>query len=134
MIDSLDVNLTWLNFMPFTRPRPRKYHLSGIESFFRATNSRGASSATSCAGASYSAMSPDIDGLGVPFDPAMLSWPPGPRDSDGVWAKYWYANVNRSTGFQPWKPRTEPLPDRVKPLLDELTAIYEAMNRYRISP
>lgn len=72
--------------------------------------------------------------LGVRFDPAMLSWPPGPRDSDGVWAKYWYANVNRSTGFQPWKPRTEPLPDRVKPLLDELTAIYEAMNRHRISP
>ena len=23
--------------------------------------------------------------LDVPFDPAMLSWPPGPRDSDGVW-------------------------------------------------
>ncbi len=72
--------------------------------------------------------------LGVPFDPAMLSWPPGPRGSDGVWAKYWYANVNRSTGFRPWKPRTEPLPDRVKPLLDELTAIYEAMNRYRLKP
>jgi hypothetical protein len=71
--------------------------------------------------------------LGVPFDPAMLSWPPGPRDSDGVWAKYWYANVNKSTGFKPWKPRTEPLPDRVKPLLDELTAIYEAMHRYRLA-
>jgi hypothetical protein len=72
--------------------------------------------------------------LKVPFEPAMLSWPPGPRDSDGVWAKYWYGSVNRSTGFQPWKPRTEPLPDRVKPLLGELTAIYNAMHRHRISP
>ena len=24
------------------------------------------------------------------FDPAMLSWPPGPRPTDGVWARYWY--------------------------------------------
>lgn len=72
--------------------------------------------------------------LKVPFDPAMLSWPPGPRDSDGAWAKHWYDNVNRSTRFQPWKPRTEPLPDRVKPLLDELTAIYEAMHRHRQVP
>lgn len=70
--------------------------------------------------------------LGVPFDPAMLSWPAGPRESDGIWAKDWYANVNKSTGFQPWKPRTEPLPDRVKPLLDELTPIYEAMQKYRL--
>ena len=28
--------------------------------------------------------------LEVPFDPAMLSWPAGPRDSDGVWAPHWY--------------------------------------------
>ena len=31
--------------------------------------------------------------LGVPFDAAMLSWPAGPRDSDGVWAPHWYAGV-----------------------------------------
>lgn len=74
------------------------------------------------------------DALSIPFDPAMLSWPAGPRDSDGIWAKYWYDNVNRSTGFQPWKPRIEPLPDRVKPLLDELIAIYDAMHRHRLAP
>ncbi len=72
------------------------------------------------------------DALKVPFDPAMLSWPPGPRDSDGVWAKYWYDNVNRSAGFQTWKPRTEPLPERVKPLLADLTEIYEAMRCHRL--
>ena len=72
--------------------------------------------------------------IGIPFDPAMLSWAPGPRDSDGAWAKYWYDNVNRSTGFQPWKPRAEPLPGRVKPLLDGLTEIYEALHRHRLAP
>jgi len=41
--------------------------------------------------------------LGVPFDDAMLAWPAGPRDSDGVWAPYWYDAVLRSTGFAAWR-------------------------------
>ncbi len=36
--------------------------------------------------------------LGIDFEPAMLSWPAGPRSSDGVWAPYWYASVEASTG------------------------------------
>ncbi len=42
---------------------------------------------------------------GVAFDEAMLRWPPGPRESDGVWAKYWYDSVRASTGFQPYRRR-----------------------------
>ena len=45
------------------------------------------------------------DSIDVPFLPAMLSWPAGPRPSDGVWAQHWYAAVEKSTGFQPWGPR-----------------------------
>jgi hypothetical protein len=45
------------------------------------------------------------DWLGVGFTPRMLSWPAGPRDSDGVWAPYWYDAVRRSTGFERWRPR-----------------------------
>jgi hypothetical protein len=45
------------------------------------------------------------DWLGLDFDPRMLSWPAGPRSSDGVWAPYWYDAVLRSTGFEPWRPR-----------------------------
>lgn len=37
--------------------------------------------------------------LGLAFDPGMLQWPAGPRDSDGVWAPHWYASVRQSTGF-----------------------------------
>ncbi|MCA8889386.1 MAG: hypothetical protein KDA46_11190, partial [Parvularculaceae bacterium] len=29
-------------------------------------------------------------GLGLEFDPAMLAWPAGRRDCDGVWAPHWY--------------------------------------------
>jgi hypothetical protein len=42
---------------------------------------------------------------GVDFTPAMLTWPAGPRESDGVWAPYWYDDVLRSTGFAPYRPR-----------------------------
>jgi Sulfotransferase domain len=42
---------------------------------------------------------------GVEFTDAMLSWPRGPRPSDGVWAPYWYDAVVRSTGFEPFRPR-----------------------------
>lgn len=37
--------------------------------------------------------------LRIPFDEAMLSWPAGPRPTDGVWARYWYGRVWASTGF-----------------------------------
>ncbi|WP_375203113.1 sulfotransferase-like domain-containing protein [Hyphococcus sp.] len=41
--------------------------------------------------------------LGMPFSEKMLSWPAGPRDSDGAWAPHWYDAVNASTGFKPYK-------------------------------
>jgi hypothetical protein len=45
------------------------------------------------------------EALEVPFDAAMLSWPSGPRASDGVWGAHWYASVVASTGFRPYEPR-----------------------------
>ncbi|MEM7498638.1 MAG: HAD family hydrolase [Pseudomonadota bacterium] len=39
--------------------------------------------------------------LGLPFDEAMLAWPAGPRETDGVWARHWYGAVESSTGFAP---------------------------------
>ncbi len=41
--------------------------------------------------------------IAVPFTSEMLTWPPGPRDSDGVWAPYWYEAVLASTGFTPYR-------------------------------
>ncbi len=43
--------------------------------------------------------------LDIPFTTKMLSWPPGPRPSDGVWAPHWYQAVWSSTGFEPWRPK-----------------------------
>jgi hypothetical protein len=72
--------------------------------------------------------------LGIPFDPAMLSWAPGPRPEDGLWAKYWYDNVHRSTGFAPYSEKTDPFPERLRPLLEECRPHYEFLLRHAIQP
>lgn len=63
--------------------------------------------------------------IGIAFDGAMLSWLPGPRPEDGVWARYWYASVHRSTGFQPYAPKPETFPDYLRPLLAECRPLYD---------
>lgn len=62
--------------------------------------------------------------LGIPFDDAMLHWEAGPRPKDGVWAKYWYASVHRSTGFQAYAPKASPFPAYLRPLLAECQPYY----------
>lgn len=62
--------------------------------------------------------------VGVPFDRAMLSWEPGARPEDGVWAPYWYASVHKSRGFQPYVPKDARVPERLAPLLAECRARY----------
>jgi Sulfotransferase domain len=72
------------------------------------------------------------DAIGVPFDVAMLSWPPGLRDSDGVWAKYWYHEVARSMSFQPYQPREGNVPDRLREIYEQCHECYEKLYQHRI--
>lgn len=70
-------------------------------------------------------------GLGIPFDPAMLSWPAGKRESDGVWAAHWYKSVEASTGLaRPRPPR--PLPAHLRPLAEACRPFYDRLAEYRI--
>ena len=72
--------------------------------------------------------------LDVPFDPAMLSWPAGPRESDGVWAPYWYDSVWKSTGFTRAAPAGThgPLPPELEPLAEECRPYYERLSRHKL--
>ena len=72
------------------------------------------------------------DALNVPFDEAMLSWPPGPRSTDGVWAKHWYAAVEKTTCFQPYKPKDDPVPDSLLPLLAQCEELYHQLYSHRL--
>jgi len=70
--------------------------------------------------------------LDLRFDEAMLSWEPGPRDTDGVWAKHWYDTVERSTGFAPYRPRDDRVPEHLTGVLDECRSIYDRLYEHRI--
>lgn len=70
--------------------------------------------------------------LGVPFTPLMLSWPAGERDTDGVWGRYWYDAVWRSTGFAPYRPSPDPLPARLERLYRECRPFYDEVHAHRI--
>ena len=71
--------------------------------------------------------------FGIAWDLAMLSWLPGRRETDGIWAKHWYGAVEASTGFGP--PETEPveLPDDARRLADRCRPYYERLAAHRIT-
>ena len=71
--------------------------------------------------------------LGINFSNRMLSWPKGKRKSDGVWAKYWYKNVETSTGFRPYKKKKIILEKKLMPLYEKCMIYYSDMYARRIS-
>jgi hypothetical protein len=70
--------------------------------------------------------------LGVPFLLAMLSWPAGPRATDGVWAKHWYDAVWRSTGFQPYRPKKVEVPTHLTDVVKRAEELYQALYAHRM--
>ena len=70
--------------------------------------------------------------LGLAFDPAMLSWPAGPKLEDGSWAQYWYDSVHQSTGFAPYEPSSREVPDYQTAALEEAVPLYERLAAYAV--
>jgi len=70
--------------------------------------------------------------VGLPFFESMLSWPAGPRDTDGVWAKRWYASVWTSTGFAPYQPKVEAIPGELRDLLAAANELYAELHSRRL--
>ncbi len=70
--------------------------------------------------------------LNIDFSPRMLSWPAGPRESDGIWAPYWYDAVRRSTGFV--APRKHPVRLTGQParVAAECLPLYEELFSHRL--
>ena len=72
------------------------------------------------------------DWLGIPFTDAMLTWPAGPRDSDGVWAPHWYDAVRASTGFAPYRPREIDLDEHDAAVALACRPAYERLRAMRL--
>ena len=65
--------------------------------------------------------------IGIPFNQNMLSWEPQQREEDGIWAKYWYDSVHKSSGFSKYQPKTDPFPHHLIPLLKECMPYYKKL-------
>ncbi|MFK8023015.1 MAG: sulfotransferase family protein [Ilumatobacter sp.] len=72
--------------------------------------------------------------LGLDPDPAMLSWPSGPKPEDGVWAVHWYDGVHRSRGWEPHRAKDVELLSSLEPVLEEVMPLYERLRPFAISP
>lgn len=70
--------------------------------------------------------------LGIGFSPRMLHWPAGPRASDGVWAPHWYAAVEQSTGFAPYRDPPTTLSPFQRRLAEQARRHYEQLAPYRL--
>jgi hypothetical protein len=72
------------------------------------------------------------DWLGIGFTDRMLSWPAGPRASDGVWAPHWYDAVWASTGFAPYRPREVDLSTHDAAVAETCRPAYERLHALRV--
>jgi hypothetical protein len=73
------------------------------------------------------------DALNLDFQESMLSWSQGLRPTDGVWARHWYAEVEKSTGFRPYQPKEMTLPSRLENLCNQCLPSYELLHQHRIA-
>lgn len=73
------------------------------------------------------------DRLGIEFCEEMLSWPPGLRPTDGIWAKHWYAEVMTSTTFRKRSAREPaPVPERLRDVYEKAREVYERLFKHRL--
>jgi hypothetical protein len=54
------------------------------------------------------------------------------HDTDGMWAKYWYGEVAKTTSFQPYSPRHYELPEELHELYERCRNCYEKLYQHRL--
>jgi len=65
--------------------------------------------------------------LDIPYYPQMTSWQAGARPEDGVWAKHWYHNVHKSTGFGVYTPKEVAVRTDLEELLADCSYYYQKL-------
>jgi Sulfotransferase domain len=71
--------------------------------------------------------------LGIPWDPAMLCWEAGGRQTDGIWAAHWYGQVLQSTSFEAPPVEEVKLDDQQAALADQCRPYYDYLQSFCIS-
>ena len=72
------------------------------------------------------------EAVGIEFSESMLSWPPGLRQTDGIWARHWYGEVAKTTSFQPYRARQSKVPAHLREIYDRCSEYYDRFYEYRL--
>ena len=72
------------------------------------------------------------DAVGVDFNKSMLSWPPGLRETDGIWARHWYSEVAKTTSFRPYRPTDQQVPERLREIYERCCDCYEKLYQHKL--
>jgi Sulfotransferase domain len=72
------------------------------------------------------------EAVGVEFSESMLSWPPGLRQTDGIWARHWYGEVAKTTSFQSYRPRQAKVPAHLREIYDRCRERYDRLYQWRL--
>jgi hypothetical protein len=70
--------------------------------------------------------------IGVEFNESMLSWPPGLRETDGIWAKHWYREVAKTSSFQPYRSTDYELSENLRDVYKRCRDCYEELYQHRL--
>lgn len=70
--------------------------------------------------------------LAIEWDDSMLTWKPGLKEYDGVWAKHWYHSVEKSNSFKPEETSKATLSNRAKQLVEQANIYYQQIFKYKI--
>jgi len=70
--------------------------------------------------------------IGIEWDPAMLLWQAGLRETDGIWASHWYDAVAASTGFGAADGDPAELDDSGKRVAEACRPFYERLAEHRL--
>ena len=70
--------------------------------------------------------------LDVCYSDKMLTWQPGMRETDPVWAKTWYRTIITSSRFLPFTQQEITLPEHLKLVFEECLPFYEKLYQYRM--
>ncbi len=72
------------------------------------------------------------EALNITFDKRMLNWSVGRRETDGIWSKYWYESVNKSTGFIPYKAKNITLSSHSIGIVEKALPYYQRLYSSRL--
>ncbi|MEL6874156.1 MAG: HAD family hydrolase [Pseudomonadota bacterium] len=68
--------------------------------------------------------------LEIDWDPSMLSWAAGRRETDGIWGSHWYNRVVETTGFGPLPESPPPLEDSDRLVAEKCQIFYSELLGY----